>query len=123
MNGSSLVVDTNIVLYLFDGDMTVASMLHGRNIHLSFISEIELLGFSGITHEQRELSRKFIGDSIVIDLNDSIKRATIELRIKYSLKIPDAIIAASALYMNLPLISADREFEKVSELQFIKYEL
>ena len=48
---------------------------------------------------------------------------TIDLRGKYNLKIPDAIIAASALYLNLPLISADKVFEKVSELQFIKYEI
>lgn len=92
-------------------------------IYISFITEIELLGFPGITNEQRAISKEFIADSVVIDLNDSIKRVTIDLRVKYNLKIPDAIIAASALYLNLPLISADRAFEKISELQFIKYEV
>lgn len=123
MNGSSLLIDTNIALYLFNGDRTVASLLDGRNIYLSFISEIELLGFPGITSEQRVVAREFIADSIVVDLNDSIKKATIDLRVKYNLKIPDAIIAASALYLNLPLISADKVFEKISELQFVKYEV
>lgn len=76
---------------------------------------IELLGFPEITKEQTEISKEFIEDSIVIDLNDAIKRLTIDL-----IKIPDAVIAASALYLNLP---ADKVFEKVSELQFIKYEM
>jgi len=123
MNGSSLVIDTNIALYLFNGDRTIASLLDGRNVYISFITEIELLGFPGITNEQKAISKEFIEDSVVIDLNDAIKRMTIDLRVKYNLKIPDAIIAASALYLNLPLISADKVFEKVSELQFIKYEL
>lgn len=123
MNGSSLVIDTNIALYLFNGDGTVASLLDGRNVYISFITEIELLGFPGITNEQKAISKEFIEDSVVIDLNDAIKRMTIDLRVKYNLKIPDAIIAASALYLNLPLISADKVFEKVSELQFIKYEM
>lgn len=122
MNGSSMVVDTNIVLYLFNGDRTIASILDRRNVYISFITEIELLAFPGITNRQRAISREFIADSVVIDLNDSIKKATIDLRVKYHLKIPDAIIAASAFYLNLPLISADRAFEKISELQFIKYE-
>lgn len=123
MNGSSLVIDTNIALYLFNGDRTIASLLDGRNVYISFITEIELLGFPGITNEQKTISKEFIEDSVVIDLNDAIKRMTIDLRVKYNLKIPDAIIAASALYLNLPLISADKVFEKVSELQFIKYEI
>lgn len=123
MNGSSLVIDTNIALYLFNGDRTIASLLDGRNVYISFITEIELLGFPGITDEQKAISKEFIEDSVVIDLNDTIKRMTIDLRVKYNLKIPDAIIAASALYLNLPLISADKVFEKVSELQFIKYEI
>ena len=123
MNGSSLVIDTNIALYLFNGDRTIASLLDGRNVYISFITEIELLGFPGITNEQKAISKEFIEDSVVIDLNDAIKRMTIDLRVKYNLKIPDAIIASSALYLNLPLISADKVFEKVSELQFIKYEM
>ena len=123
MNGSSLVIDTNIALYLFNGDSTIASLLDGRNVYISFITEIELLGFPGITNEQKAISKEFIEDSVVIDLNDAIKRMTIDLRVKYNLKIPDAIIASSALYLNLPLISADKVFEKVSELQFIKYEM
>ena len=123
MNGNSLLIDTNIVLYLFNGDETIADLLNGRNIYISFITELELLGFHGISDEQRTIAREFISDSIVVDLNDSIKKITIDLRVKYNLKIPDAIIAASAFYLNLPLLSADRAFERISELQFLRYEV
>ena len=123
MNGSNLVIDTNIALYLFNGDETIAELLNGRNIYISFITELELLGFHGITNEQKAIAKEFIEACIVIDLNEPIKRLTIDIRAEYNLKIPDAIIAASSLYLNLPFISADKVFEKVSALQFLKYEL
>lgn len=91
--------------------------------YLSFISEMELLAFPGITEDERNTVRSFIADTVVIDLNDSIKRLTIDLRIQYKLKIPDAIIAATAFYLNIPLISADKAFERIVELQFLKYEV
>lgn len=48
-----------------------------------------------------------------------IKTKCIEIRNKYKLKIPDAIIAASAIVYNLPLITSDKEFEQVKELDLI----
>lgn len=107
MSGDSIVIDTNIALYLFNGDETIAELLDGRNVYLSFISELELLGYRGVTDEARRHISGFIKDSIIIGINEHIKKITIDLRIKYNLKIPDAIIAASALYLNLPLFSAD----------------
>ena len=43
MSGNSLLVDTNIALYLLAGDERVAELLHGRDLFLSFITELELL--------------------------------------------------------------------------------
>ena len=40
MNGNKLMVDTNIFLYLMQGDSTLASILEGKSIYLSFISEL-----------------------------------------------------------------------------------
>lgn len=49
MSGNKLLVDTNVVLYLLSGDKTVAELLDKKQIYLSFISELELLGYPGIT--------------------------------------------------------------------------
>jgi predicted nucleic acid-binding protein len=49
MSGKEILVDTNIVLYLLDGSDTLESVLQGKNIYLSFITELELLGFKDIT--------------------------------------------------------------------------
>jgi predicted nucleic acid-binding protein len=57
MNGKEILVDTNIILYLLKGNNTLEKMLQGKNIHLSFITELELIGFKGITQkEERQVT-------------------------------------------------------------------
>ncbi len=123
MSGNSLLIDTNIALYLLNGDETIAELLKGLDVYISFISELELLGFQDLREEELPLIEEFLSNCIIVDLNQSIKRITVELKRNYKMKLPDAIIAATSKYMNIPLISADKGFEKISELQFIKYEI
>ena len=56
-------------------------------------------------------------------MNGTIKKEVIQLRRKHKVKLPDAIIASTAIYLNMPLLSADKGFEKIEELNFLKYEL
>jgi len=45
MSGNKLVADTNIILYLLNGDHTVKEILQGKDVYISFITEIELYSF------------------------------------------------------------------------------
>lgn len=38
MNGSKLFLDTNIILYLLDGDETLAELLNGKQLYISIIT-------------------------------------------------------------------------------------
>ena len=51
--------------------------------------------------------------------NNTLKNKIIELRNTYRLKLPDAIIAASAIINNATLVTADSDFKKVKELQLM----
>jgi len=42
---------------------------------------------------------------------------------KFVIKLPDAIIAATALYLDLPLLTADKEFSKIPDVKLILLEL
>jgi hypothetical protein len=123
MSGNSLLIDTNIALYLLSGDQTIAELLDGRDVYVSFITELELLGFQDLNDNDRQHIEQFLSQCIIVDLNQTIKKITIELKQSLKLKLPDAIIAATSKYMNLPLISADRDFERIDDLQFILYEV
>ena len=59
---------------------------------------------------------------VIIDINMMIKTEVIRLRRPYSLKLPDCIVAATALYMDLPIITSDKGFKKIEELNLMFYE-
>jgi predicted nucleic acid-binding protein len=44
MSGNNVLLDTNIVLYLLNGEETLIPLLEEKNLYLSFISQLELLG-------------------------------------------------------------------------------
>jgi hypothetical protein len=122
MSGRKLFLDTNIILYLLNGDETLAELLNMKQLYISVITEIELLGFNGINTEDEKIIKEFISQCKVININEKIKDETIRLRKKYHTKIPDCLIIATALYLDLPLISSDSGFKKVEELFLIQYE-
>ena len=122
MNGDSLVVDTNIVLYLLNGDETLATLLNERHIYVSFITELELLGYTALSEKDKRQITIFLGQCHIIDINYRIKEKAIQLRKTYSLKLPDCIIGATALTLDIPFITSDKEFNKIKEMDIVLYE-
>lgn len=53
MSGTKFLLDTNVVLYLLSGDETIAELVNGKQLYISFISELELLGYGEITTLER----------------------------------------------------------------------
>lgn len=111
-----ILVDTNIIIYVLQGNRELASLIHSKYAYLSVISELELLSFPKIDKKEEFVIQSFIQEMNLIELNEVIKRETIRLRRAYGLKLPDSIIAATALYLNCPLITADSDFSRVAGL-------
>lgn len=88
----------------------------------SLITQLELLGYDNLDRKQETIINDLLNQCVIIDINDDIKSRTIQLRKKRNLKLPDCIIIASALYLNLPLITSDEDFKKAEELNLILYE-
>jgi predicted nucleic acid-binding protein len=122
MNGNSVVLDTNIVLYLLNGDQVLSELLYRKKLYLSFISQLELLGFKGITVKQHAEISKFIQDCIVIDINEEIKQDVIFIRRHTRLKLPDSIVLATARFLGLALITSDADFKSTDYSEIIIYE-
>jgi len=55
-------------------------------------------------------------------MNNRIKDKYIEIRRKHYLKLADAIIAATSLAFNFPLITSDKQFKTIKELNLISYQ-
>lgn len=123
MNGNRLFVDTNIILYFLKGEPQVVEMILDKELVISIITEIELLAFPNLTEEDEKHIKNLLRECSIVDLKQEVKELTIELRRTYKLKLPDSIIAASAFTHKLPLLTGDKEFAKISELDVILFEI
>jgi len=122
MSGNNFVLDTNIILYILNGNKKLAEMLDGKHVFVSFITELELLGYSGISMKDKSLIRAFLDDCVVIGMNDPIKDNTLKIKQNQTVKLPDAIIAATAMFLDIPLVSADKGFLKIKGLNLVFFE-
>lgn len=122
MRGNSFLLDTNIILYLLDGKSELAEILDGTTVYISFVSELELLTYKGLTGSDRKKISLLLNEFVIVDINSEIKLKTIDIRSESNLKLPDSIIAATAAYLNITLFTADKDFSKVKNLDLILYE-
>jgi predicted nucleic acid-binding protein len=88
----------------------------------SFITQLELLSFKNITEPEIKMIEGFLQECTIIEMSSVIKENTVLLRRKYGLKLPDAIIAGSALYLNVPLFTADKGMASITEIDLIYYQ-
>lgn len=77
---------------------------------------MELLSFKNISPEEESFFKRMIAKCTVIPLNDTVKERAILIRRTYGTKLPDSIVTATSLECAVPLITADKGFKKILEL-------
>jgi len=122
MNGNKLFVDTNILLYFLKGEPDVVELIADKDLILSVITEIEFLSFPKITRDTEQRIKSLLKACTILDLEQEIKDLTIDFRRKYKIKLPDAIIAASVYSRKIPLLTSDKSFKKIDELDILIFE-
>lgn len=116
MSGIDFIADTNAVVYLLDGNVCMKPYLE-KKLGLSVISVMELLSFPEITDAEDKKIRAFLERCEVLQITDIVKEKTIQIRRKQKVKLPDAIIASTAIVQDVPLITADTGLFNVDGLQ------
>jgi hypothetical protein len=125
MNGKSLLLDTNAVVALLQGNQQLLQLTREAGwIGISIISQIEFLCFTGLTDTDRNLFLEFLAKVEVVGLHaddhDFVGKA-VEIRRTFPVKLPDAIIAATALIKNASLVTADRQLETIKNLPIVSF--
>jgi len=119
--GKRYLLDTNSVLDFMGNKLTgkakkLIARVIDEEINLSVINKIELLGFSKVEQDLID----FVACSNIHPLDDAIVDKTIEVRSLYKIKLPDAVIAATALQNGLVLVSRNtKDFKNIQGLEVI----
>ena len=117
--GKRYLIDTNAVSDYLDNKLPAkaSDIIDRQTTQLSVVTRIELLAWPDVPSHQLQILQNFITASIVYNLNEAIILETINIRKQYKIKLPDAIIAATALINNLTLLTRNlSDFKKITGL-------
>lgn len=115
------LLDTNILIYYFNGNMERAvkdkvSTLIRESFQISIISKREFLGFP-FNLQERQKAEQFVECATIRSLSDEIVQHVIDIRKGKSSKLPDAIIAATAMQYSAILVTRNTKDFKALTLE------
>jgi predicted nucleic acid-binding protein len=99
------LLDTNVALYLLGGRMV--SPLPAGSYGISVITEMELLAWPSLTEQEEKKVREFLKAVRLCELTASIRARAVELRKLQNLKLPDAVVCATAMEFGVDLWTND----------------
>ncbi len=122
--GTNYLIDTNILIYFSSGKLPLKTVDYDfysilkESFNISVITQIEFLGWKKHTPITLKRAKTFLSFANIFPLDQIIIDKTIQLRQNFNLKLPDAIIASTALVNNLVLLTRNvKDFTEVKALK------
>ncbi|WP_250630114.1 type II toxin-antitoxin system VapC family toxin [Rhodoflexus caldus] len=118
---SKVLIDSNIIIYAAtDTDDKIAEWLSDKELYVSALSYVEVLGFSKLSQEDKDFFEEFFSLVNNLPIDSTVIRQAAHIRQVNRITIADAIIAATALTHNLALATRNvKDFNKIAGLAVI----
>jgi predicted nucleic acid-binding protein len=118
MSGNKYLLDTNFILGLLNSAPQVLSEVAARKLLISecaysAITRMEILGFTGIERNEETLIRQRLERMTYLPITRAIEDIAIDLRQTRKIKLPDAVIAATAICASVHLLTMDQHLQSV----------
>lgn len=119
------LIDTNVLIHALSGNAQASILSRiddaiANQARYSVVTRMELLGWNGHTADSRRETESLLSQLMEITLTPAIVALVIDIRSTITIKLPDAIIAASALAENLPLMTRNTgDFKHIAGLVVI----
>lgn len=117
--GKKYLIDSNVIIeYLgqsFPSEVNKKlTSIIDKEFNISFINRIEVLGFASADQNEED----FIETSSIYYVDDEIINQTVRLRKDHKIKVPDAIVAATAIVYELVLLTRNTaDFKNIKQLK------
>lgn len=116
------LIDTNAVIDYLNNRLpsNAADMLDGEELEIPVITRMELLAWRNASSQQLFILEEFIGNVVVRNFDEPVMINGIEIRKNFRIKLPDAIIAATAIVHQLALVTRNiDDFKNIPNLELI----
>lgn len=105
MSGEKVLFDSNVIIYLSKRELSRDYIDQFEDIRISVITYMEILGFRFRSEQEENLVHELVGLFETVFISPAIADKVIEIRKNHSIKLPDAIIAATAICESLSLVT------------------
>ena len=95
---SGFVLDTNILPYSLAGDRSITRTLAEEELFISAMTRMEALVYHGADVKYLPKVKGIFEECTVVEISRAIQDLAVEIRIAYKLKLPDAVIATTAVF-------------------------
>jgi len=119
------LIDTNILIYYFNKEipadlLSLINQILKESFNISIIAKMEFLGFRLFNKVQLIKAKKFIQYANILELTEEVAETAIQLRQTKNIKLPDAVIAGTAINNNLILVTRNEEdFQHIKGLKLL----
>jgi predicted nucleic acid-binding protein len=72
-----------------------------------------------MTPKELSIINMLIESCYVVELTYPVKQIVKQLKQKYRINLPDAIVAATALQSDIPLVTFDADFRNIKDLKLV----
>jgi toxin FitB len=119
-----MLCDSNILIYAADpADTRCLPFAEREDAVIASVSRIEVLGYTGfgsLPEDRRVRLREIVTSLVELGLNEIVIQRAIALRQQKKMSLADAVIAATALAHDLPLVTRNiDDFKHIAGLKLI----
>lgn len=117
MNGSKGLLDSNVIIDASKGIVSIQDIVYEYDyLYTSIISYIETLGYNYTDSEEKEIVTQILNSIEIVDINKEIADIAIDYRKIKKIKLPDALVLATASYLKANLLTSDiSDFQNIDE--------
>jgi len=118
MSGNRILLDSNIVIYLSQNKLSIDEVLEDdKEYAVSIITYMEILSYNFPSTQEENFIRELLTYFEIIDINHKVAEQVIALKKRRRIKLPDAIIVATALMTKSTLYTNDRQLTAIEGLE------
>ncbi|GHV04668.1 hypothetical protein FACS189485_10500 [Spirochaetia bacterium] len=112
---TKIVLDSTAVIKYLRNELTLEEVGgNDSDLYISVITGMEALAYPDITADEEQRAHDFLAACVIIPLNRQVQKEAIQFRRSSRRKLPDSIVAATAVVLGIPLFSHDPHMLKAS---------
>lgn len=115
MTGCKALFDSNVIIYLSKREIPLSFVDQFDALFVSIITYMEILGYPFSNPKEELFIKELLSVFQTIFIDQRIADITVDIRKKNRIKLPDAIISATAISESLELVTRNvDDFSKIN---------